>query len=184
MFRRITLFSLLLLCICTFANAQSWAVRGNLLEYGQGSAGAGIEARLGSYASISMDAYYNPWEFSKKAKVKHFMVQPEIKWWTSIPFAGSFLGLYAQLVEFNVGGIGLVGLNEGRVEGYMYGGGISYGYQWVLGNRLNIEANVGIGYSKIMYSKYRCERCGDYIGEGDFNFIGPAKLGVTIVYLL
>lgn len=46
-------------------------------------------------------------------------------------------------------------MKEHRYEGYFWGGGLSAGYQWVVSNRFNIEASLGIGY---VHTRYDLER--------------------------
>ena len=63
-------------------------------------------------------------------------------------------------------------------------GGISYGYVWILGRRLNLEATIGAGYVFWDYDRYDCVKCGDYHGgntKGRFNL---TKAGITLVYLI
>ena len=69
-------------------------------------------------------------------------------------------------------------------EGYFWGGGLSAGYQWVLSNRFNIEASLGIGYVHARYDKYKCTTCGQKLGKGDADYIGPTRAAISIIYML
>lgn len=97
---------------------------------------------------------------------------------------GHFFGLHALAGEFNIGGISLLGMEEHRYEGSAYGGGVSYGYQWVLSKRWNIEASIGLGYVHLEYDKFYCGKCGDKIGEETRHFVGPTKAAVSLIYII
>jgi hypothetical protein len=43
-------------------------------------------------------------------------------------------------------------LKHNRYEGWFYGAGVSYGYQWVMSKHWNLEGNIGAGYARIHYS--------------------------------
>ena len=76
------------------------------------------------------------------------------------------------------------GSKEYRFEGYGYGGGISYGYNFFLGIRWSIEANLGIGYARLHYDKYKCQKCGEKVGTESRNYFGPTKAGISLIYYL
>ena len=61
---------------------------------------------------------------------------------------------------------------------------MSVGYQWVLSNRFNIEASLGIGYVHARYDKYKCATCGKKLGKGDADYIGPTRAAISIIYML
>ena len=57
-----------------------------------------------------------------------------------------------------------------RYKGNFYGGGISYGYQFILGRHWNLEATLGIGYARVDYKKYECKECGDMVEKSKKNY--------------
>ena len=90
---------------------------------------------------------------------------------------------------FNVGGVNVPfglfsALEKYRYEGEFYGGGISYGYQWVLGKRWNLEAEIGIGYTRLNYDKYECPKCGEWLGKDSYDFFGVTKAALSIIYII
>ena len=115
----------------------------------------------------------------KTKKASHWLVQPELRYWTCDVFNGWFFGLHAHGGQMNIGGIdvpfvlqkGDGKMKEHRYEGYFWGGGLSAGYQWVVSNRFNIEASLGIGYVHTRYDKYKCTTCGKKGGEGGMLII-------------
>lgn len=132
---------------------------------------------------------YNPFTFKDNKKLKHWLVQPEMRWWTCERFNGHFFGIHAHGGEFNMGGVKLPfgafpSLRDYRYQGEFYGGGLSYGYQWVLGKRWNLEAEIGAGYTRVHYNKYDCPRCGEWRDKGRKNFVSVTKAAVSLVYVI
>lgn len=70
-----------------------------------------------------------------------------------------------------------------RYDGRCFGGGIGGGYSWILGKRINVEMEVGVGAG---YADY--DKCGwksnsrNYGNERGFR-IFPAKFDVSFNYL-
>ena len=68
-------------------------------------------------------------------------------------------------------------------SGWYVGGGITYGYQWILGKHWNLEASVGFGYDYIQFKEYECGECGSFKRKDHTNYIGPTKLALSMLYL-
>ena len=83
-----------------------------------------------------------------------------------------------------MGGIKMLGLRKYRYEGTLYGAGIAYGHQWILGKRWNLEATIGVGYARIEYDKYKYQTCGPYIKKGTKDYIGPTKVGINFIDII
>lgn len=160
------------------------AVKTNALYWGATTPNLGVEVGLGRRSTMNIDGAYNPWTFSDNKKLKLWLVQPEFRLWTCERFGGHFFGIHAHYAEYNVGGIRALGLDRYRYEGHLYGGGVSYGYQWFLGNRWNLEATVGVGYARLEYDKYECHNCGQFLGREKKNYFGPTKVGVSFIFLI
>ena len=131
----------------------------------------GIEAGLSKKWTLDISGNYNPWTYSNNEKFKHWLVQPEGRYWLCEKFNGHFFGIHAHGGEFNVSKLNILWktidmFDDSRYEGWRIGGGISYGYSWILGNHWNIEASIGVGYAGISYDKYDCPKCGAWLGDG------------------
>ena len=75
-------------------------------------------------------------------------------------------------------------LRRSRYEGWLAGGGVTYGYQWVLGRHWNAEAAVSVGYEHLRYKKFESpEECAPQVGERSHNYWGPTKLSASIIYI-
>lgn len=181
---------LILICIGMFAastivSGQKAAVKTNLLYDATTTLNLGFELGLGEKTTLNISGNYNPWKFGS-ARWRHGLIQPEFRYWVCEKFNGSFWGVHAHYAHYNVGGLKWFSENmkENRYQGDLYGGGISYGYQWVLNDRWNLEATIGVGYARLVYDKYPCASCGTRIKRSHRNYWGPTQVGVSIIYLL
>lgn len=152
---------LLMLFVSISLSAQDLAVKSNLLYDATATVNLGAEIGLAPKWTLDLSANYNGWTFNENKKWKHWMAQPEARYWFCERFNGHFLGAHLLGGQYNVGGIKLPfgiykGLENHRYEGYYYGAGLVYGYQWLLGKRWSIEAALGLGYVRAHYDRYEC----------------------------
>lgn len=160
------------------------ALKTNLLYDLTSTFNLGAEMRLSDYLSLTLDINYNPWTFSGNKKLKHVLVQPELRYWIYEPFNGHFLGAHLSYINYNAGNLPLGSLKDIRYRGEGYGLGFSYGYQWSLSPRWSMEASLGLGYMYLDYSSYECRTCGRKLGEASRHYFGPTKAAVSLVYIL
>ena len=184
-------YVVILIFICFFqqAHAQEIAIKTNLAYWATTTPNLGMEFALGKKSTLEISGGVNPFEFSDNKRFKHWLVQPEYRWWFCEAFNGHFLGIHAHGAQFNVGGwdipLGRLDVfKDKRYEGYLYGAGISYGYQWVLTNRWNFEFNIGAGYARIHYGEYPCKDCGTKQDEGNYNYWGITRVELSFIYFI
>ncbi|WP_300699471.1 DUF3575 domain-containing protein [Bacteroides sp.] len=174
--------------------SQHVAVKTNLL-YGAYTLtpNLGLELALGKRSTLEFSGGYNPWNldgsFDDNKKLVHWLGQVEYRYWLCRKFSGHFFGIHGLGTEYNISGHELPllfekGSGNYRYEGYGYGGGISYGYNFYLGRRWSLEANIGVGYARLHYDKYDCVKCGSKIGTESKNYLGPTKAGLSLIYYL
>ena len=170
---------------------QVLAFKSNLAADAVASPNLGAELKLGRRISLDVTTHYNPFSSGGTRRFKHWLVQPELRFWRCEPFSGHFVGVHALLGEYNVGdtdlplGLALYkGTRSWRYEGTAVGAGLSYGYQWVLSPHWGIEAQIGAGWVRAGYTRYRCAHCGEQTGAGYKYYLGPTKAAVSVVYLL
>ncbi len=177
-----------LLCIMGFLNlnAQTMGIKTNILYDATATFNLGAEIGLGKRTSLDISGNYNPWDFSNNKRWKHWLVQPEFRYWLCERFNGHFFGIHAHVGQFNVNKLDLFSdnLKNHNYQGDFYGGGISYGYQWMLSTRWSIEASLGVGYAHVKYDKYPCTECGTIEKSDTRNYWGPTKAAVSIVYYI
>ena len=130
-----------------------------------------------------------PWQYSDTKKLKHWLVQPEFRYWPCETFNGHFWGIHALGGQFNAGGISLPlgifpALKESRYQGWAAGAGLSYGYHWMLNRKWSLEFSLGLGYLYIDYKKYKCVQCGKAQKESHRNYVGPTKAAINLIYVL
>lgn len=190
----------LMLCVLTSmgATAQKSVVKTNALYDLTATLNAGIEIGLSPRWTLDISANFNPWKFSKRdsealaenqdgarRRWKHWLIQPEFRYWFCQRFSGDFIGFHAIGGQYNVGGIGpFTCTKERRYQGWGVGGGIAYGHSWIISRHWNIEAELGIGYIYSRNDKFRCLGCGKKIDEDrSRNYFGPTKAAINLVYV-
>jgi len=182
--RAILLSAIVSLLHFSTAESQVVGVKSNLLYDMTSTINLGLEVGLGPRWSLELPVNYNPWSLGTDKKIKHWLIQPELRYWLCERFNGHFIGLHGHMAGYNFGGIKFIGLENHRYEGNLYGAGISYGYQWILNKRWSIETTLGIGYAYLDHTKYFCETCGEKIGDFTKNYFGPTKIGVSLIYII
>ncbi len=170
------------------AHSQDFAVKTNLMYWATTTLNLQFEMGLGRQTTLEIGGNYNPWTFENNKKIKHWMVQPELRVWNCERFNRGFWGFHLLGGEYNAGGVKLPfdawpKLQTTRYEGWMAGAGISYGYQWYLGPHWNLEATIGAGYIHFNGERYESVKCGEKLGDAIKNYIGPTKAGLSLVYL-
>lgn len=167
------------------ATAQKVAVKTNMIHAAALTPNLAVEIGTGKKTSLDLYGGYNWFDLRDSKKWKHWIVQPEFRWWFCERFNGSFIGVHLHGGEFNVGGVGpFTTIKNNRYEGYYYGAGVSYGHQWILGNRWGFELELGLGYARMEYEKYGCRRCSPMTDEGHYNYFGPTKIQASFQFFL
>lgn len=176
-----------LLCASGFwftGNAQNIALKTNLLYDATTTLNLGVEVGLSSKMTLDISGNYNPWKFND-FRLKHGLIQPEVRYWTCEKFNGHFFGLHGFYGSFNVGGLPFnSNMKHNRYQGSLFGGGVSYGYQWILNDYWNLEASFGVGYARLRDKKYPCAECGEMLKDRHQNYFGPTKVAVSIIYVI
>lgn len=188
---KIALLLVTTLCIVTNGYSQKIGLKTNALYWATATPNIGVEIALNPKWTLDVSGGYNPWNFDNNKKFKHWAAQTEARYWLCDVFEGHFLGVHAQGGQFNIGKMGLPNFVFGknskdyRYQGYFVGGGISYGYQWILSPRWNIEANIGVGYNYMKYDKIEPCNCGETLErEKSSNYFGPTKIGLSFIYII
>lgn len=185
----ILVLTLLLLGV-SVAQAQKVALKTNALHWATlGSPNASIEVAMGQH--FTMDAYagLNLWKTEKPLTMRHWIAQPELRYWFCEAFNGTFIGLHGHVGQYNLGGFNLpIGrlktFKDHRYEGLFYGAGLSVGHQWFLSNRLNLEASLGGGWGHTPYRKYLCPECGPLLDQGTYDYFGLTRATLSLTYIL
>ena len=169
--------------------AQKAVLKTNLLHWATLSPNVGVEFATGKRHSVAVQGGGQFWEYSDNKKLKHWLVQPEFRWWLCETFNGHYIGVHALGGQFNAGGIDLPfgifdELETKRYQGWAAGAGVAWGYHWMLNRRWSLEFGIGLGYLYIDYKKYKCVQCGKAQQDTHRNYLGPTKAAISIVYAL
>ena len=165
-------------------NTPRLAVKSNVLYDITTSMNLGTELKVGRKLTLELPVTYNPWTFNDNKKFKFILVQPELRWWLCEPFSGHFFGVHSHYAYYNVGGVGSDWMKQYRFEGWLAGGGITYGYQLYISPRWSLEASIGIGYAYLKYDRYDCITCGRFIENKSKSYFGPTKAAISFTYLI
>lgn len=175
------------------SRAQDAALKTNVVSDILANINIGTEIGLAPKWTLDISGEFNGWTFSHDRRWKHWLIQPEARYWLCDRFSGHFFGAELHGGQYNIGGFNgkwnLLGTNarklkDTRYQGWFAGAGITYGYAWILGRHWNLEAEIGIGYSYTRYDRYRCAGCGKKIeSDRPHHYVGPTKAAVNIVYL-
>lgn len=184
------------------ASAQQVGVKTNLLIDATASPNLGIEVGLARKFTLDVSGNLNlwDWDYLDNMKWKHWVVQPELRYWTCQRFAGHFFGLHALAGQFNFGNFHFFGhpvpdsfqflgtdyslLSKYRYEGWAFGGGLGYGYAVPLGKHWNMELELGLGAIYSIADSFECDYCNRPVDK-DIRHLRPAitKAAFSFVYL-
>lgn len=190
---RLLIVSICLVVASLTASAQNVVVKTNLLYDITATSNLGIEFKVAPKWTVDISGNLNAWTFSDNKKWKHWVLQPEARYWLCERFNGHFVGAHLVGGIYNMGnwntdftflGTDFGQLKEHRYEGWLVGAGIAYGYHWMLGRHWSVEAEIGIGYVYTQADKYECPRCGEQLENNKpHHYVGPTKAAVNLIYV-
>lgn len=173
-------------------SAQSVSVKTNLIYDVSTTVNLGAEFGLSPKWTLDVSANYNGWTFSENKKWKHWLIQPEVRYWLCERFNGHFVGAHLLGGIYNIGNLDtdfmLLGTDFGqlknyRYEGWMAGVGVGYGYQWLLSRHWSLEAEIGVGYVYSRADKFECATCGEKLEDNEpHHYVGPTKVALSLIY--
>lgn len=186
----------LLLALLTSLSASAQndvAIKTNVLYDLTATVNAGVEVGLAPRWTLDVSGNFNAWNLTENKRWKHYLVQPEARYWFCDRFMGHFLGIHAHGGQYNIGGLknnisflgtDLSALTDSRFQGWFAGAGVGYGYAFVLGRHWNLELELGVGYAYTQYDAFECAGCGRKVQTGlSHHYFGPTKLALNLVYL-
>lgn len=174
----------------------------NLLRDAVGTINIAGEMKVSPRASAQIGFDWNPWTFSNYTMYKSWTAGGELRWWPrqkgewtddkgrgNTALQGHFLGLHLLGGEFNYNRVTLPfnaapSLKDHRYEGWMFGGGVTYGYRYNVSRRIALEASIGAGVLHVGYDKYNCDKCGERVGRGSKIYVGPTQARFSLVVRL
>lgn len=176
------------------ASAQTVGLKTNLIGDAVLSPNIAVEIGLAPKWTLDISGQGNFWTIKNDHRWKHWVVQPEARYWFCQRFTGHFIGVHALGGQYNVGNIGIKDLTflgtdfsklrDRRYQGWGVGAGVAYGYAWPVAKHWNVEAEIGVGWVWTKSDVFPCAVCGSKLEKGKVhNYVGPTKLAVNIEYL-
>ncbi|WP_280766910.1 DUF3575 domain-containing protein [Parabacteroides sp. PFB2-10] len=161
------------------ASAQTIGVKTNAVGWGARTINAGAEWGFAEKWTADLSAFYNPFSYSRGRTTHLLGVQPEVRYWPCGAWHGHFVGLHGQYASYDWG------LKKYRYKGNLYGGGLSYGYAWVIADRWNLEATIGFGATRLAH-EYRYERrdTNVYLSPNPRTAWGLTRIGINFIYII
>lgn len=184
------------------AYAQKAAIKTNALYWATTTPNLGAEVKLANSFTFNLEAGYNPFTLDESKevnrKIKHYLITPELRYWFCESFNGHFMGINGNFTQFNISAVeipkifyainsptGFTGtVMNTRNEGWATGAGLTYGYQWILGKRLNMEATLGLGYWYAQYEEFNNRKCGLFQQSYNRHMLGITKCGLSLIYMI
>ena len=142
--------------------------------------------------SAELSASVNSWGSWGGSKLQHVLLQPEVKYWFCEKFNGWFVDAHAfgggasvgKFWDFSTIGPRFPDLRNYELrDALMLGIGVGGGYDFILNRHWNLELEAGIGYMYILGDEYDGETPTLLLKGSEFDYIGPTKLAVSIMYL-
>lgn len=158
--------------------AQRVALKTNALYWLASTPNLGAEFRVNRHVTFNFEAAYNRIKVFN-IDTKGAVINPEVRYWFSArPQAGHFLGIAGIGADYNFRHKGK------RYKGDLYGGGLTYGYSFVLSRHWSLEATAGVGIAHLQGKKYaKDEKEPQEANVKEWKFI-PVKAGVSFVYII
>ena len=200
---------LLLSIIIPRTNAQTLALRTNVLYDATLSPNLGAELKIDSAWTFGVNAGLNAWDIDKTTnkKWRHVLVSPNVRryfgrkhdagyvytdslWRVPIDSTRRASYLEANLIysHYNVGNARIPfgiysAIKDRRLQGDLLALGAKYGYSWILARDWRIEAEAGVAVGYAWFKEFECDHCGTYFGKDDRIFLLP-QLGINVVYII
>ena len=188
--RLTTVLFALLLFVGSLGAQTKWAIKTNLLHDATGSMNLAAEIAFTPKWSLEFGLSGNMWA-SKEISLQHAIFQPEARYWFCEAYSGLFLAGYLQggvttlygLYDFSPYNSRYPNLKDYQLrDALLLGVGAGIGYDFILNRHWNLELELGLGY---LYTKGdECLNKDVVLLKGsEFDYFGPSKLAVSIVYL-
>ena len=189
--RIITLIIAAFVGVGTLGAQNRWALKTNVLHDATASVNLALEWGFAPHWSVEASGSLNWWDLPDGLSLRHAIAQPELRYWFCDRFSGWFvnahaIGGYAPKVgglwDFSQYYEKFPNLKNFYLQkAIVLGGGVGFGYDFIISRHWNLELEMGLGYMFVKGDEYSD---GVLILQGSkFDYIGPTRLAVTFSYL-
>lgn len=162
--------------------AQTVGIKTNMLEWAAfGTANLGLDLSAGNHFTIGANGAINPWKWSAGKSTRMWGGELELNYYFTYKYYGHHIGLYGHYSRYDLG------MRKYNFDGFLYGGGLSYGYTFVLSDHLRLDLHVGAGYDCLDYDRNNVySDPADIVryGHETKDYFGPNKAGITFIYVI
>mgnify|MGYP002855634759 CR=1 FL=1 len=184
------------LCFHVSLSAQNYSVGTNIIEYANlGTLNLEGSVSVSQHFTVNANVRYNPWTFrpghpddryadplgetERQFENRKQAYALGVRWWPWYVYSGWWVYARGQYMEYNRGGV----FQHKAEEGDAYGGGLGFGYSYLMHEKWNIEFGLGVWAGKSTYTTYRCTNCGTVLDRGEKLFLLPDDVFISIVYV-
>lgn len=125
--KKILFIALLLCCLGWEGKAQTVAVKSNILYDATATVNLGVEVGFNQHWSLDISGNYNGWDIVSDKSWKHWMVQPEARYWLHEKFNGHYFGVHGIYIDYDIANSNFMSVMKKKFayDGNGYGGGLS-----------------------------------------------------------
>ena len=171
------LFLFFALYDATDLRAQRVAVKTNLTDWMTASPNLSAEFTLSNRLSVDVSATATPFKYKPDFYFRHIRLQPELRYWLVSPLNRHYVGITAFYSTYDVG------YKERGYFGDSYAAGLTYGYDWILSRRWNLEVSAGVGAIRYRLARYTPGTPHPQPNDAGW-IVAPIKVAVAFVYVL
>lgn len=165
--------------LCTPVSAQRIALKTNFLYWAAASPNIGLEVRVNRHMTFDFDATYNNVAIGKFDS-RVLMFTPEMRYWFSgRPQAAHFVGITGLAANYDIR------VKRQRHDGDAFGGGLTYGYSFVLNKNWSLEMTLGGGLIYRHEADYDVDKENHPTCSNVRKFqLAPLKAGISFIYII
>lgn len=161
----------------TFCTAQKFGVGTDMISLTTGTFNIETSVIVTKKITLHLPFSWNPFTLKNNYKIKHIAIQPGIRWWFWHGYSEFYFGAHLLTSVFNLA------VSHERREGWAGGASLTFGYAWMLSNRVNLEIEAGGGPIYTEYDKFERETCGDYLDTKKGIIFFPTRLSCSLFFL-
>ena len=96
--KKVSILIVLVLGCFIESKAQKVALKSNLLYDATTTMNLGLEFGLARKWTLDVPVNYNPWKPDNGRRLRHWGIQPEVRYWFCERFRRTFIGVYGLVV--------------------------------------------------------------------------------------